>query len=654
MSCWWTDDPVLSVPRTLIDLGRHRPMATMVAAADYALHENLTTLAELHAVLDRCRLWPGAARAARALRRVDGRAESPLESVSRLVLAWVGLPPPRPQQRIRNERGVIIARTDFYWDEFGVVGEADGKAKLHIAEDDEQAAARIDGAWDRHSDLEDLGLVVVRWGWHQAVRTPRQLEARVRRGFARADRLAALGLPRRWSLAPDLNEHLAGNASGLPRWWSARLTRAPAGKPREGRQRGLDGRDSVSGISSTAEQIAEDGMVPTPTKDDRFTFGLWTVGWQGRDPFGDADPRAGRPGRVGAPAGRARRVGRDLPRRRPDPVRLVGRRARQAHRPVQGRARRDRHGGADDDHEPVHPPGVQGRRLHQQRPRRCAATRCARWPATSTWPPNSAPRPTCSGAAARARSTTARRTSAPRWTATARASTRSPATCSSRATASGSRSSPSRTSRAATSCCRPSATRWRSSPSSSTATWSGVNPEVGHEQMAGLNYAAGIAQALWAGKLFHIDLNGQRSIKYDQDLVFGHGDLLNAFFLVDLLENGARRRPGVRRPAPLRLQALAHRGHGRRLGLGRGEHGDLPAAAERAAAYRADPEVQAAHAMRPASPTWRADAVAGRDARRPAGRPRRSTDFDPDAAGQRGYGFVRLNQLALEHLLGAR
>src|ERR1035438_9143027 len=66
----------------------------------------------------------------------------------------------------------------------------------------------------------------------------------------------------------------------------------------------------------------------------------------------------------------------------------------------------------------------------------------------------------------------------------------------------------------------------------------GVNPEVGHEQMAGLNYAAGVAQALYHDKLFHIDLNGQRSIKYDQDLVFGHGDLHNAFALVDLLENG--------------------------------------------------------------------------------------------------------------------
>src|SRR6202040_1745629 len=51
----------------------------------------------------------------------------------------------------------------------------------------------------------------------------------------------------------------------------------------------------------------------------------------------------------------------------------------------------------------------------------------------------------------------------------------------------------------------------------------GLNPEVGHEQMAGLNFVHGVAQALWHGKLFHIDLNGQRSIKYDQDLVFGHG-----------------------------------------------------------------------------------------------------------------------------------
>ena len=66
----------------------------------------------------------------------------------------------------------------------------------------------------------------------------------------------------------------------------------------------------------------------------------------------------------------------------------------------------------------------------------------------------------------------------------------------------------------------------------------GVNPEVGHEQMANLNYTHGIAQALWQGKLFHLDLNGQHGPKFDQDLVFGHGDLLAAFATVDLLENG--------------------------------------------------------------------------------------------------------------------
>ena len=67
----------------------------------------------------------------------------------------------------------------------------------------------------------------------------------------------------------------------------------------------------------------------------------------------------------------------------------------------------------------------------------------------------------------------------------------------------------------------------------------GINPETGHEQMASLNYTHGIAQALWQGKLFHIDLNGQKGPRYDQDLVFGYGDLLQAFSTVDLLENGA-------------------------------------------------------------------------------------------------------------------
>ena len=66
----------------------------------------------------------------------------------------------------------------------------------------------------------------------------------------------------------------------------------------------------------------------------------------------------------------------------------------------------------------------------------------------------------------------------------------------------------------------------------------GLNPEVGHEQMSNLNFTHAIAQAIWQGKLFHIDLNGQHGPKFDQDLIFGHGDVLDAFSLVDLLEHG--------------------------------------------------------------------------------------------------------------------
>jgi xylose isomerase len=184
----------------------------------------------------------------------------------------------------------------------------------------------------------------------------------------------------------------------------------------------------------------------------------------------------------------------------------------------------------------------------------------------------------------------------------------------------------------------------------------GLNPEVGHEQMAGLNFAAGVAQALYHGKLFHIDLNGQRGIKYDQDLVFGHGDLHNAFALVDLLENGG---PGGA-PAydgPRHFDYKPSRTED--------ETGVWESAAanmrtylllkERAAAFRADPEVQDALAaakvadlsvptLNPGESyeTFLADRAA-------------FEDFDTDVYfGGKGGGFVRLQQLATEHLMGAR
>ncbi|SHN61169.1 xylose isomerase [Geodermatophilus obscurus] len=183
----------------------------------------------------------------------------------------------------------------------------------------------------------------------------------------------------------------------------------------------------------------------------------------------------------------------------------------------------------------------------------------------------------------------------------------------------------------------------------------GVNPEVGHEQMANLNYTHGIAQALWQGKLFHIDLNGQHGPKFDQDLVFGHGDLLSAFGTVDLLEHGGPNGgPAYDGPRhfdykPLRTEDVD--------GVWASAAANMRTyllLEERAAAFRADPEVQealaAARVPELARPTLAAgetyeDLLADRAA---------FEEFDAEAAGARPGGQVRLSQLAVEHLLGAR
>ena len=183
----------------------------------------------------------------------------------------------------------------------------------------------------------------------------------------------------------------------------------------------------------------------------------------------------------------------------------------------------------------------------------------------------------------------------------------------------------------------------------------GVNPEVGHEQMVGLNFVHGISQALWQGKLFHIDLNGQHGPKFDQDLTFGHGDLLSAFFLVDLLEHGGPAgAPAYDGPRhfdykPLRTEDIT--------GVWSSAADNMRTyllLKERAQAFRADPDVQAAllasKVAELAVPTLNdgesyADLLADRSA---------FEDFDADAVGARGYGFGHLDQLAVEHVLGAR
>jgi xylose isomerase len=172
----------------------------------------------------------------------------------------------------------------------------------------------------------------------------------------------------------------------------------------------------------------------------------------------------------------------------------------------------------------------------------------------------------------------------------------------------------------------------------------GVNPEVGHEEMAGMNFAAGVAQALWAGKLFHIDLNGQHGPRFDQDLRFGAGNLRGAFALVDLLEHGGYTGPRHFDFKPPRTED---------------EDGVWASAAasmrnylvlrERARAFRADPEVKEA-LQRSGVPSLSQPTLAPGETLAEL----RAEAFDADAVGAHGFAFEQLDQLAMDHLLGLR
>lgn len=170
----------------------------------------------------------------------------------------------------------------------------------------------------------------------------------------------------------------------------------------------------------------------------------------------------------------------------------------------------------------------------------------------------------------------------------------------------------------------------------------GLNPEVGHEQMAGLNFVHGIGQALFHKKLFHIDLNGQHGPKYDQDLVFGHGDLKSAFFLVDLLERYNYDGPKHFDYKPMRTES---------------DDGVWASATanmrtyiilqERAKAFRADPRTAAALEKSGVNELLQPTAAKGEGWKEIAGE-----SFDVEAAGKRGYHYEELDQLALEYLIG--
>ncbi len=176
----------------------------------------------------------------------------------------------------------------------------------------------------------------------------------------------------------------------------------------------------------------------------------------------------------------------------------------------------------------------------------------------------------------------------------------------------------------------------------------GLNPEVGHEEMAGLNFAHGITQALWHGKLFHIDLNGQHGPRFDQDLRFGAGNLRGAFWAVDaMLGSGTDLSyDGYVHfdYKPPRAEAIDGVWQSARACMR-----NYLILREKVQAFRADPEVRDALAAAKVAELSEPTLGAGESLD-----DLRAEQHDLDALGERSVAIEALDQLAMEHLLGVR
>lgn len=183
--------PCHTIERTLVDLGREHGTAAAVVPMDYALRSELTDVDKLENMLLHCFRWPGVKAARAALVAADPRSESPLESLSRLKFARFGLPAPEPQVRLGDEHGRFIARVDFFWPEFGVVGEVDGSLKYS-----QELISLTDEKWQQEA-LERTDLIVVRWG-SRDLRRFAAVAARLQRAFERGRQRPPKD--RRWSV----------------------------------------------------------------------------------------------------------------------------------------------------------------------------------------------------------------------------------------------------------------------------------------------------------------------------------------------------------------------------------------------------------------------------------------------------------------------
>lgn len=175
----------------------------------------------------------------------------------------------------------------------------------------------------------------------------------------------------------------------------------------------------------------------------------------------------------------------------------------------------------------------------------------------------------------------------------------------------------------------------------------GVNPEVAHEHMAGINFMHGVAQAWEAGKLFHIDLNDQYPGRYDQDLRFGSRDIKAAFFLVKFLED-------VKYDGSRHFDAHAYRTEDYEgvKDFARGCMRTYLILKEKAAQFSADKEIQALLAEINADDGAMKQYFGKYSAQKASAL--KGQSFDRQALGQAGLKYERLDQLTIDLLLGTR
>ena len=175
----------------------------------------------------------------------------------------------------------------------------------------------------------------------------------------------------------------------------------------------------------------------------------------------------------------------------------------------------------------------------------------------------------------------------------------------------------------------------------------GVNPEVAHEQMAGLNFTHGVAQAMDAGKLFHIDLNDQAFGRYDQDFRFGAVNLKSAFFLVKLLEEH-----GYKGSRHFDAHAYRTEDYEGVKDFARGCMRTYLILKEKANQWKQDNEIQAILSEINSDRGKVSPLLGGFSSEKAANL--KAKTFDRVALGARGLSYERLDQLTIEVLLGVR